>query len=637
MIQKWKVSNFKSIRVETELEFKPLTIFAGSNSSGKSSFIQTILLVAQTLSYKVSSRSVVLNGHLTKLGQFDDLKSNGGEKDQILIEFSCNHPSKKNSLIQGLRIPSWIYECEILFDSNPSSSQRAIFQTQPRLYSTRLSCECIGDVFGSRSDGKKDEIIINQSHQSIDEKENTFDIKFTKKQIHDSLTYDVKLNEKTMLKLKEENFSVPIGCKMNHFLPNQIICKIDRIKEHAHTIITALSDTGKYLRENPLPQYEKNINICKEAIAVLHDVLKDIIDFDTIADGLISQNLTDIEQGYWVMDPEGILLRELIEKFQELPKDELLKVGKKISHTKNLFDKIHAAMESSENEGEFKYYLDFSDLPPIIADASNYLDNYFSSSLKYLGPLREEPKSLYPLAYQVDPVDIGVRGEYTASVFEIQKSNEVEYIPPENFRTKPVNRKLVKTSLEKAVVDWLGYLGVASSVESRDHGKLGHELKIKLGNSDNFKDLTHVGVGVSQVLPILVMCLLAEPDSVLVFEQPELHLHPKVQTLLGDFFLSMALCDKQCIIETHSEYLINRLRFRIATDSDDKEFSSKTKIYFVEKPEQNSLFREVEINEYGAIIDWPDGFFDQSLSEVEQIILAATMKRKSKREKEHDE
>ena len=168
--------------------------------------------------------------------------------------------------------------------------------------------------------------------------------------------------------------------------------------------------------------------------------------------------------------------------------------------------------------------------------------------------------------------------------------------------------------------------------ESKDMGKLGHELKVALANSDGKHDLTHVGVGVSQVLPILVMCLLAEADSALVFEQPELHLHPKVQTLLGDFFLSVALCNKQCIVETHSEYLIDRLRFRIAAAEGDI-LADRAKIYFVEKPGAASAFREVTINEYGAIVDWPEGFFDQSQQQAEEILKAAAMKRKARRNK----
>jgi len=124
---------------------------------------------------------------------------------------------------------------------------------------------------------------------------------------------------------------------------------------------------------------------------------------------------------------------------------------------------------------------------------------------------------------------------------------------------------------------------------------------------------------------------LADTDSTLVFEQPELHLHPKVQTLLGDFFLSMALCNKQCIVETHSEYFIDRLRFRIAAATSENELNSLTKIYFVEKPSLCSSFREVVINEYGAIPHWPDDFFDQSQKQAEEILLAALNKKRAKK------
>ena len=258
---------------------------------------------------------------------------------------------------------------------------------------------------------------------------------------------------------------------------------------------------------------------------------------------------------------------------------------------------------------------------------------FFSSSFKYLGPLRDAPKPLYPLAPAADPYDVGLRGEHTASILELHKNKKIKYLPSDNFKLPVIDHKTITRSLETAVIDWLQYLGVAGSVESRDRGKLGHELKIMLPNSDSSHDLTHVGVGVSQVLPILVMCLLADTDSTLVFEQPELHLHPRVQTLLGDFFLSMALCNKQCIVETHSEYFIDRLRFRIASAPIENELNSQAKIYFVEKPAQDSLFREVEINEYGAITDWPEGFFDQSQQQAEDILRAATVKRKTNRGK----
>ena len=186
-------------------------------------------------------------------------------------------------------------------------------------------------------------------------------------------------------------------------------------------------------------------------------------------------------------------------------------------------------------------------------------------------------------------------------------------------------------TLEAAVIDWLQYLDVAESIESHDKGKFGHELVVGIAGGKRHHDLTHVGVGVSQVLPILVTSLLAEPDTTLVFEQPEIHLHPKVQTLLADFFLSMTQLGKQCVIETHSEYLVNRIRFRTAAAVRNNPWVEAVKVYFVERGPDGSSFREVGINEFGAILDWPEGFFDQNQREAEAILRAASLKRKAKR------
>ena len=102
MLTKWKAFNFKSIREETELDLAPLTIFAGANSSGKSTFIQSILLVAQTLAHKVGSRSVVLNGAFASLGQFDDLKSNDGASEQITIKCTCRPILEQDTTISRI-------------------------------------------------------------------------------------------------------------------------------------------------------------------------------------------------------------------------------------------------------------------------------------------------------------------------------------------------------------------------------------------------------------------------------------------------------------------------------------------------------------------------------------------------------
>ena len=176
-----------------------------------------------------------------------------------------------------------------------------------------------------------------------------------------------------------------------------------------------------------------------------------------------------------------------------------------------------------------------------------------------------------------------------------------------------------------AVVDWLGYLGIAETIETVVKGKY-LELGVKIGNSKKINDLTQVGVGVSQVLPILVSGLLAESDTTLIFEQPELHLHPRVQSRLADFFLSMTPLGKQCLVETHSEHIINRIRLRIAEGSEGSPWHDAAKVYFVENKNDGSTFREIKIDECGSILVWPEGFFDERQQETERILRAASQK-----------
>ena len=637
MITKWKVFNFKSIREETELDLGPLTIFAGANSSGKSTFIQSVLLVAQTLAHKVGSRSVVLNGALTSLGQFDDLKSVGGKSDQISIKCTCRPlpdqeagiPRRSQLASRGLLYYGLRYNqlqevaCEISFDADPSSSERDLFQIQPRLFATQLSCV-------SRDEDNVDQkaaISIHHSTRAILGTERAYGVSEIDDQLRAGLAYAVELDQSSMAEVKEDFRSAkPIGCILRHFLPERIIYTIDTIEEDANTITMALQDDGNRgvgMRRN----MGRELLLSEEIIAVLREVLRGTIDFDqTFKD-------KDRQESLFGSEAQTLTFRVWHERLRELPRSLRLKVQQTLREREDLFDRIHSAMKASAATRSETQAIVQARPPRLITEATMYLDNFFASSLKYLGPLRDAPKPLYPLAPAADPYDVGLRGEHTASILELHKNKKIQYIPSASFKTPVIDSKTVTRTLKSAVIDWLQYLGVASSVKSRDQGKLGHELKVGLSDSDCTYDLTHVGVGVSQVLPILVMCLLADTDTTLVFEQPELHLHPKVQTLLGDFFLSMAMCNKQCIVETHSEYFIDRLRFRIAAAPPKSALNHQAKIYFVEKPSQASSFREVVINEYGAISDWPEGFFDQSQQQAEEILSAALAKKRAMKNK----
>ena len=185
-------------------------------------------------------------------------------------------------------------------------------------------------------------------------------------------------------------------------------------------------------------------------------------------------------------------------------------------------------------------------------------------------------------------------------------------------------------SLIEALRLWVIHLGLAEQVGTMDiaiPGQTNEMIMMKPHGVGSQLPLTSVGVGVSQLLPVLVLCLLAEPGSVILLEQPELHLHPALQQRLADFFIAMVRSGRQLIVETHSEYMVSRLRRRIVEDPDD-ELLGMSKVIFAERDRETGLssYREVELSPYGAIEEWPAGFFDQAAEEERAIIMGGVKK-----------
>lgn len=111
-------------------------------------------------------------------------------------------------------------------------------------------------------------------------------------------------------------------------------------------------------------------------------------------------------------------------------------------------------------------------------------------------------------------------------------------------------------------------------------------------------------------------------------EQPELHLHPKLQQDLADFLLACTRAGRQLVIETHSEHLVNRLRYRIAADETD-ETHGLIQLVFAENRDGVTSYREPEINPYGGLgEDWPAGFLDLTARESQGLVRQALAKRK---------
>jgi len=289
MITKWKVFNFKSIQKETELSFAPLTILAGANSSGKSTVLQSILLISQTLSHKIGSKSVVLNGTLLQLGEFNDLRSFDGEADQIAIGWECKPTVRSDSRAERRSEALFLYgprvdfikevACEISFDADPSSPRHDVIQLQPALFSCQLSVLARTD---EELDSSSNITVTRAGAALRDEKRKISGIDLNEvstEAMRAGLQYDVQLDEKSLAEIREDFKSAdPAGCLLRHFLPVELLVKINKLEEQANLITSALAPfpLRGYRR---LPRIRRDIILTKKILDGLRSIMGEKLDW----------------------------------------------------------------------------------------------------------------------------------------------------------------------------------------------------------------------------------------------------------------------------------------------------------------------------------------------------------------------
>ena len=239
------------------------------------------------------------------------------------------------------------------------------------------------------------------------------------------------------------------------------------------------------------------------------------------------------------------------------------------------------------------------------------------SAFRYLGPLRQAPQTSHPRGSMT--ADLGTKGEYTAEVLYEHADVAIRVPLPDG--------EVRETTLGAALNLWLDCFGLADRASVEDLGGQGLELKVQPKGAAHEVNLTSVGVGVSQALPVILNCLLSKHEDLLIFEQPELHLHPALQQQMADFLLTFVRAGRQILVETHSEHLVNRLRTQVAAD-DTNQTANLIKLLFAEQSDGITSYRESEINEYGGVSeDWPEGFLDLSAKSAQDLVRQSLNKR----------
>lgn len=243
----------------------------------------------------------------------------------------------------------------------------------------------------------------------------------------------------------------------------------------------------------------------------------------------------------------------------------------------------------------------------------------FSNRVSYIGPFRIVPERIYRDS-ESSKKDVGVRGENVSDIL-IYNSHS--------------NGRSIVSKVSELLNKYFGYSLSVKELENQYY-------QIILTDAHSVKsNITDVGFGISQVLPIIMqICLSAEKakngktpmiNDIILIEQPELHLHPAAQACLAELF---EMCvsynpNAKLIIETHSEHLISKLQVLIA-DSNCSLDNNMVQVLYVDKDDDGSSYiNNIGIKENGKFEkEWPKDFFDQGYQLSLQLMRKSAARKK---------
>ncbi len=202
----------------------------------------------------------------------------------------------------------------------------------------------------------------------------------------------------------------------------------------------------------------------------------------------------------------------------------------------------------------------------------------------WIGPIRAKPERIYD-SYKLSFSSEGRHIPYLLK----------EMITAKHIKSKEVTRNIENFGKNSGLFDKISIKSFGDEKASP------FELDIYLGK-EPFK-ISNVGYGVSQVLPVLVETLARNKGEWFEMQQPEIHLHPKAQAAVGELFFNANYNEnKKFIIETHSDYIIDRFRYCVNRKYKEKSNNKKinAQVLFFERTDEGNQILCIEINKKGA-------------------------------------
>jgi|SaaInlStandDraft_1057018.scaffolds.fasta_scaffold12753_1 predicted ATPase len=555
MLKNIQLKNYKAYQ-EAKLELKPITILLGTNSSGKTSLLQLILMIEQTINNETSYKSALkLNGKNVSLGETENIFRNKNTNEKLSFSFGIES-SKISFHLHSLRRLKSQIESEI----------------------TDIYLE-LRQLVQLNNSNKKNTNYGYSDFKIEDVKSLVLEIKKLKRKFSkinfEKLEPFNEYKGKTLLKNK--------FLKITKDYQNLLVIDINQMFETYKLVKSISNEKSRQITLSYEIGFSSKTSLLEIQKIAIKSNNKILIEFKI---------QTNKGQKKFLLSSD-VFDDKILSKYR-------VRFGKNIH-----FDKFNLKSNSekdnkypriSGNKIENEFFCSY--LVRIFNSFTYNLKITFDNErINYVSPLRAYPKRYYFLD-------------------ESNVSNSLDSIDGDSL-TKILKQD---TNIINSVNKWLNNFGLAVDVE--DVKEVIHRLKVKQ-NGLNL-DITDVGFGISQVLPIIVQGFLSKKDSLTIIEQPEIHLHPKMQAELADLFIDVVKddnknSDKVLLIETHSESILKRLRRRIA----EKEISNNdVAIYFIHgknKINHSATIERLEITETGAF-NWPKEFYSTDLEDTKEYL-----------------
>ena len=576
MLSEYQIHNFKAFANQEKIPIRPITLIYGQNSSGKSSVLQSLLLLKQTLQEATDPQTLLLaKGNLVDLGNFS--------------QYINNHDLDKS------------FSFKVFFDLDTEQ----IMGGDSKLLSKYLSDNSLLGL----------EISFNYDKEFSKIKFDRVDL-FVGDKLRPLLSYIPNIAEDDngiILNIDESEINFKHSFwqfwwqEFKLDFSKMLLSEIRDILERKEIIRLSARVSQKKVGN----ELQKQKDVLKPKIEQLDYELKEIkskVEDQGIGklqiDGLESE-LSDLYNQYLLFDTL-LQLQVRFQKYSLQQAQEDFVIALRYSHyvlcrhflLNEVGDWQYDLSEPRSEYLSLVYEKSGALIKPVLdltIKASTLLRGYLEN-LVYIRPLRSYPERLYIFGGN-NGEQVGQGGKNIADV----------------LYTKPDVLNAVNKQFE--LFD-LGYEIKISNFKDEETSDLSDVFAIRL--IDRYTkvnvSLLDVGFGISQILPVIIQSVLSR-NKTIVIEQPEIHIHPRLQAQLGSLLAeSVKSFGNRFIIETHSEHLLLRLQKLIRNGELSHEDIA---VVYVDRGKNGSQCLELRIDSEGDFIDeWPNGFFDEGFNEM---------------------